>query len=138
MRQWYAGHPPPKKGAHMRKIMFLLGVLTVPSFSLAQNNPDWSNLTKLHAGQQIQIVETNSQKHPGTFVSASDTSLVYRETAGEHSIEKQDVQSVKLIEHQRRPRPTLIGAAIGAGAGAGIAAAAWEDHGFLGGKGVGA
>ena len=67
----------------MRNIMFLLGVLALPCLSLAQSNPDWSNLTKLHAGQQIQIVETNSQKHSGTFVSASDTSLVYRETAGE-------------------------------------------------------
>jgi hypothetical protein len=122
----------------MRNIMFLLGVLALPCLSPAQSSPDWSNLTKLHAGQQIQIVETNSQKHSGTFVSASDTSLVYRETAGEHSIEKQNVQSVKVIEHQRRPRHTLIGAAIGAGAGAAICAAAWEDHGFLGGKGAGA
>jgi hypothetical protein len=42
------------------------------------------------------------------------------------------------MEHTHRLRHTLIGAGAGAGAGAGVTAAAWEDHGFLGGKGVGA
>jgi hypothetical protein len=53
-------------------------------------------------------------------------------------VQKQDVRSVKLMKSNHRLRNTLIGLGVGAGAGAGITAAAWESHGFLGGKGVGA
>ena len=122
----------------MRKILFLFSVFGLSCVCVAQNNPAWSTLNELHAGQSIQIVETSAKKHSGTFVSASDTAISYRETDGEHSIEKQDVRSVKLIEPHRRPRHVLIGAAIGAGVGAGVTAAGWENHGFVGGKGVGA
>jgi hypothetical protein len=122
----------------MRAIVFLLCVCGLSSASVAQSNPAWSSLTGLHAGQKIQIVETNAKKHSGTFVSVSNTAISYRETTGEHSIDKQDVRTVTLMENQHRLRNTLIGAGVGAGAGAGITAATWEDHGFLGGKGVGA
>ncbi len=64
-----------------------------------------------------------SKKHSGNFVSISDTAISYRETNGEQSIPKQDVLSVKLMEHQHRLRNTLIVAGVGAGVGAGIGAA---------------
>jgi outer membrane lipoprotein SlyB len=122
----------------MRKILFLLCIFGLSYVSAAQNNPAWSSLTSLHADQKIQIVDTTAKKHSGTFVSVSDNAITYSEATGEHSIQKQDVRSVRLVEHQRRARHTLIGAGIGAGAGAAITAAGWESNGFLGGKGAGA
>jgi hypothetical protein len=68
----------------------------------------------------------NSKKHSGTFVNVSDTAISYRETAGEQTIQKQDIRSVKLMENRHRLRNTLIGAAVGAGVGAVIGAA--TDH----------
>jgi hypothetical protein len=133
-----AASPKKASGEHMRKILFLISVFGLSCVCVAQNNSAWSTLNSLHAGQKIQIVETNAKKHSGTFVSASDTAISYTEADGDHTIEKQDVRIVKLVEHQRRPRHVLIGAAIGAGVGAGITAAAWESDGFVGGKGVGA
>jgi hypothetical protein len=111
----------------MRKIMFLLSVFALPCVSPAQSNSDWPNLSRLHPGQPIQIVETNSKKHSGTFESVSDTAISYRETAGEHSLEKQDVRSVKLMENHHRLRNTLIGTGVGAGVGAAIGAATYRD-----------
>jgi hypothetical protein len=113
----------------MRKILVLIGVLVLvlPCVSLAQGNSNWSNLTQLHAGQKIQIIETNAKKHSGIFVSASDTAISYRETAGEHSLEKQDIRSVK-VENNHHLRNTLILTGVGAGVGAGIGAAA-TGHG---------
>jgi hypothetical protein len=86
----------------------------------------------LHAGQKIQVVEMNSKKHSGTFVNFSDTAISYKETAGEQTVQKQDVRSVKLMENKHRLRNTLIGGAVGAGTGAGIGAAWHPNDGFFG------
>ena len=56
-------------------------------------------------------------------MSISDTAISYRETNGERSIPKQDVRSVKVMDHKHRLRNTLIVAGVGAGVGAGIGAA---------------
>jgi len=92
----------------------------------------------LHSGQKIQVVETNSKKHSGTFAGFSDTAISFHDAAGEQNILKQNIRSVKVGGNKRRLRNTLIGGAVGAGVGAGIGAATWEDHGFVGGKGTGA
>jgi hypothetical protein len=92
----------------------------------------------LHAGQKIQIVESNSKKHTGTFENVSDSAISIRDASGEASIQRQDIRTVKLMENKHRVRNLLIGTGIGAGAGAGIGAAAWESNGYLRGKGTGA
>jgi hypothetical protein len=126
-------------GALMRKLLFLICVFGIPCASLAQTNQtSWAILSGLRQGQNIQVVETASKKHSGTFMSVSDTAITVKDNAGEQSIQRQDVRSVKLMENTHRLRNTLIGAGVGAGAGAGIVAGTWENHGFLGGKGVGA
>jgi len=123
----------------MRRNLFLICILGLPCVSWAQTNrASWANLSALQAGQKIQIVEMNSKKHSGTFLNVSDTAISYQETAGAHTIQKQDVNSVKLMENNHRLRNTIIGGAVGAGAGAGITAGTWENHGFTGGKGTGA
>ncbi|MGC2298890.1 MAG: hypothetical protein WA476_08815 [Acidobacteriaceae bacterium] len=123
----------------MRKLLPILVVLATSCALPAQTNPSsWANLNSLQPGQKIRILDANSKKHSGTFVSASDTAIVLTESSNNRTLQKQDVRSVKLLQSSHRGRHALIGAGIGAGAGAGITAAAWESHGFLGGKGAGA
>src|SRR5271167_2734174 len=108
----------------MRKILLLICVLGTSCTSWAQSNAaSWGNLNTLQVGQRIQVVGMTSKKHSGNFLSISDTAISYRETTGEQSIPKQDVLSVKLMEHKHRLRNTLIVAGVGAGVGAGIGAA---------------
>jgi hypothetical protein len=109
----------------MRKSLSLICVLALSCVSWAAqtNRASWSNLSGVQAGQKIQIVDMNSKKHSGTFVTVSGTALSYRDSAGEQNIQKQDVRSVKLMMNKHRLRNTLIGGAVGAGAGAGIGAA---------------
>lgn len=109
----------------MRKSLLLICVLGLSCVSWAAqtNRASWANLSGLQPGQKIQIVDMNSKKHSGTFVSASGTALSYQDSAGEQTIQKQDVSSVKLMKKKHRLRNTLIGGAVGAGAGAGIGAA---------------
>ena len=108
----------------MRKISVLLFVLGLSCAAFAQTDrASWANLSGLQPGQRIQVVGTTSKKHSGNFVSVSDTAISYRETNGQQSIPKQDVLSVKLMEHKHRLRNTLIVAGVGAGVGAGIGAA---------------
>ena len=109
---------------NVRSISFLIFLSAAPCALLAQaNQASWSNLSVLRPGQRIQVVGMTSKKHSGKFVSISDTAISYRETNGEQSIPKQDVLSVKLMEHKHRLRNTLIVAGVGAGVGAGIGAA---------------
>jgi hypothetical protein len=108
----------------MRKISVLLFVLGLSCAAFAQTDrASWANLSGLQPGQRIQVVGITSKKHSGNFVSISDTAISYRETNGEQSLTRQDVVSVKLLEHKHRVRNTLILAGVGAGVGAGIGAA---------------
>ena len=108
----------------MRKIFLLLFVLGLSCAAFAQTDQaSWANLSGLRPGQKIQVVGMPSKKHSGNFVSVSDTAISYRETTGGHSIPRQDVLSVKLMENKHRLRNTLIVAGVGAGLGAVIGAA---------------
>lgn len=123
----------------MRKSLILICVLAMSCVSWAQNSrSSWANVTSLQAGQKIQIVKMNSARHSGTFVKASDTAISYTNAAGEQTIQRPDIRTVKLSKNRHHLRNTLIGAAVGAGAGAAIVAGLWEDRGFVGGKGTGA
>ena len=111
----------------MRKSSFLICLLGLSCVSWAQaDRTSWANLSSLRAGQRIQIVDMNSKKHSGTFIHVSDMAISEQEAAGEQTIQKQEIRSVKLMENKHRLRNTLIGGAVGAGAGAGIGAAI--DH----------
>jgi hypothetical protein len=123
----------------MRNSLFLVCLLGIPCASVAQSGQSsWTNLSGLRAGQKIQIDEMSSKIQSGIFESVSDSAISIKDTSGETSVERQNIRSVKLMENHHRLRDTLIGAGVGAGAGAGIAAAAWEPHGFLGGRADGA
>jgi len=123
----------------MRNILFLICVLGLSCASWAQaGHASWTNLSTLHPGQKIQVVEMDSKKHSGTFVSFTDTAISFQDAAAEQSVPKQNVRSVKVGGTKRRLRNTLISGAVGAGGGAAIGAATWENNGFLGGRGTGA
>src|SRR5580704_1765581 len=109
---------------NLRSILFLISFSAIPCALRAQaNHASWSDLSGLQPGQRIQVVGMTSNKHSGNFVSISDTAISYRETNGQQSLPKQEVLSVKLMEHKHRLRNTLIVAGVGAGVGAGIGAA---------------
>src|ERR1700721_205247 len=114
----------PISTSSVRSILFLIFCSGIPCALLAQaNQASWWNLSGLQPGQRIQVVGMTSKKHSESFVSISDTAISYRETNGQQSIPKQEVLSVKLMEHKHRLRNALIVAGVGAGVGAGIGAA---------------
>jgi hypothetical protein len=116
-----------REDALMRKTLFLICVLAVPCASWAQGDQtSWTNLSTLHPGQRIQVVETNSRKHSGTFVNFTETAIVYQDSAGGQTIPKQDVRRVRLMENRHRLRNILIGGLLGAGIGAAIGAGAFH------------
>lgn len=123
----------------MRTFVLFMCVLGISCATLAQtNHGSWANLARLTPGQKIQIVETTNQQHSGTFAGVSDSAISFNSAAGLQSVPRESVKSVKLPNHSHRLRNALIGGGVGAGAGGGITAAAYESHGFLGGKGTGA
>jgi hypothetical protein len=106
----------------MRKTLFLLCIFCLSCTALAQiNEASWAKLRGLTPGQNIQIVDANAKRHSGTFLSVSDTSIVFTETTSQRSIDKQDVRSVKLME-THHGHNTLVGFAVGGGAGAAVGA----------------
>jgi hypothetical protein len=108
----------------MRRMVWLLFVLEVSCVAFAQSDrTSWVNLSSLQPGQRIEVAAVNSNKHSGNLVSISDTAISYRQTNHEWTHAKQDVLSVKLMDHKHRLRNTLIVAGVGAGVGAGIGAA---------------
>jgi hypothetical protein len=68
----------------MRKfalIAILLGMTLSSRAQTTQNS--WEALNTLHAGQRIEIVETNLRKHKGTFSTVTDEVLQLRESGGD-------------------------------------------------------
>jgi hypothetical protein len=113
--------------AFMRKIAILICLLALPSVSRADSKQaSWTNLTNLHTGQKIQIIQTDSKKFSGTFVSFTDTAISYHDASGDQTIQKLNVRSVKLMQNKHRLRNTLIVAGVGAGIGAASGAAAYK------------
>jgi hypothetical protein len=111
----------------VRKILLLICVFEISCVSWAQSDQaSWTNLSTLYPGQRIQIVEMNSQKHSGGFVSFSETAISIQDTAGGQTIPRQDVRRVKLMENKHHLRNAIIGGAVGAGVGAGIGAATYQ------------
>jgi hypothetical protein len=114
----------------MRNIWLLICVLGLTCAAWAQGDKDsWTNLSVLRPGQKIQIVEMNSNKHSGIFVSFSEAAIVYQDNAGGQTIPRLEVLRVKLMENRHRLRNILIGGAVGAGVGAGVGAVKPECSG---------
>jgi hypothetical protein len=104
-------------------VLLVVLLLALPCVSLAQTNqPAWETLHHLQPGQNIQIIDTSSKKHSGKLLNVSDSAISLSVAAGEQSLQKQDVRTVKVLG-AHRGKNALIGAAVGGGAGALIGAA---------------
>ena len=115
----------------MRTMLRVLGILAFICASAGlEAQSSWTSLNGLSSGQKIQVIETNSKKHSGTFVSVSDSAITFREGDGERSVQRPDVRKVKL-QNQRRLRNALVGMGVGAGAGAVFGAAVAGNGGFV-------
>ena len=105
----------------MRKILFLICVLAVSCTVRSQNNAaSWGNLNTLRDGEKIQVRETNRAKVTGTFMSVSDTAITVQAQAGEQTIQRLDVRTVKRMKVKHRWLNSLVLAGAGAGIGFGI------------------
>ena len=123
-----------KKSLAGSLILALSLVALTPTVAFAQSNKSaWENLSTLQAGHKIEVIEMNSKKVSGGFVSVTDAGISLQEQGGEETISRTDIRSVKLMENKHRLRNAAIGAAIGAGAGAGAGAAVGRGNGNSGG-----
>ena len=108
----------------MRTLLLGLCILAVSGTASAKADKSaWSNLSVLLPGQKIEVLQINSKKDSGNFLSATDTAITLQEKSGEQTIQKQDVRIVRLMKNKHRVRNTFIGAGIGGAIGAGIGAA---------------
>lgn len=122
----------------MRTTLKVLFIVAFVCASVAvEGQASWAGLSSLKAGQKIQIIEMTSKKHTGSFVSASDSAIMFTEGSAQKSLQKAEVRSVKLRTN-RRLRNALIGLGSGAGVGAALGAATTSSDGIIGGRGFGA
>lgn len=109
----------------MRELALIAMLLGMPVLSHGQTNGNsWDALNTLHAGQRIEVVETNLKKHKGTFSTVTDEAIQLREGSSDVGIKREDVMRVTLLDESHRLRNAFIVGAAGAGTGAGIGAAA--------------
>jgi hypothetical protein len=106
----------------MRKLLLALCVLGI-SCTLQAQGKTWANLNQIQAGDKIQVLEMNSTRVTGKFVSVSATSISLEAAGTTQNVLSQDVKSVKLMKNKHRLRNALIVGGAGAGIGAGIGAA---------------
>ena len=109
----------------MRKLALIAILLGMPVLSKAQTaRNSWSGLETLHAGQRIEVVETNLKKHKGTLSTVTDEAIQLRAGGDDVVIKRENVMRVTLLDKSHRFRNALLLGGLGAGAGAGIGAAA--------------
>jgi hypothetical protein len=109
----------------MRRHFVLFCILLAAAAAQAQGKTaSWQNLNVLQPGEKIQVLESNSTKVTGTFLSVSDTAISMESKAGPQTTEQNQVSMVRRMKNKHRLRNALIVGGIGAGAGAGIGAAA--------------
>ena len=114
-----------QKEATMQRLIWGLFLLVLlPGLGLAQTGLEsWDNLSQLHAGQKIEVVDMKLKSLKGTFVSFSEGAISLRVKESEVAVPRPDVLRVSEREDSKRVRNMLIGLAIGAGAGVAIGAA---------------
>jgi hypothetical protein len=110
-----------RRSAPVRSLFVVLCALAIPHVSLGQSNQSsWENLSSLRTGQKIEVIDTSSKKHTGTFSGVAGEAIRLNDATGEQTVQRAVVMRVNLQENRHRTRNTLIGAGIGAGAGAAI------------------
>ena len=94
----------------------LLLLLFVPVFSPAQSSQhDWENLKELHAGQKIEVVQTDLASLHGAFVSVSEEAITLKVGKTHESVERAKVVRVSVRDTSHRTRNMLLGSGIAGG-----------------------
>jgi hypothetical protein len=111
----------------MRKLFVLVCILLAAAAAQAQGKTaSWQNLNVLQPGEKIHVLEANSTKITGEFLSVSDTAISLNSKTGPQTVSRDQVIMVQRMKNKHRLRNALIVGGIAAGAGAGIGAAAHQ------------
>ena len=113
----------------MSKLLLLICVGGLPCALCAQSNQtSWANLSVLRAGGEDSSHRCELEEAFRNVVSVSEAAISYEQIAGEQTIQKPDVRSVKRMRTKRRLLNTVLLGGVGAGVGAGIGAATYHDN----------
>lgn len=100
----------------------LLSTVTVAA--QGQTN-DWSKVTALAAGSNLQVKLKNGKTIKGTLSSVTDSALSLTVKNAPVEVKREEVQTVhEVVNKSNGGKGALIGSAVGAGAGAGLGAVA--------------
>jgi hypothetical protein len=112
--------------------VLFLGLASVLGAQTQQGS--WSNLSRLKAGQKIEVIESSMKQHVGKFVVVTDEFLTLKENGSDVSVRREDIFRVSTSSGLKRGEHALIWLVAGGGLGAGIGAASGSSTGFLGGS----
>ena len=117
--------------SHLRTMILAM----VPFIVFGQSTEDaWSNLSRLRAGQKIEVVDMKLKPVAGNFTAFSEGAITLLVGKDQVSIARANVFSVKNRGISHRRRNTLLGLGIGAAAGLAIGAikgAAYHEEGEI-------
>ncbi len=105
-----------------------LALLTAPVQAQVANVNAWTNLSRLHRGDRIEIVQMDLKKFRGEFGGVSEEALVLTMKSAEMTVPREKIFRISSLEKSKRLRNLLLGAAIGGGAA--LAIGALVDRGF--------
>ena len=115
-----------KHSTMLTRIMILA---MLPLLAPGQSSEDsWSNLSRLRAGQKIEVVDMKLKPVTGNFTAFSENAISVLVGRDQISIPRADVLSVKNRGSSHRKRNTLLGLAIGAAGGLAIGAIAGATY----------
>lgn len=77
----------------------------------------WEELKGVPPARKMEVSVRRGDTAKGTFVSASDTAIIVRESTGERSIARAEIRKIRVADPSRRLRNGLIGTAVGVGVG---------------------
>jgi hypothetical protein len=110
--------------------LVLVLFLALPSLLCAQKQKgQWSDLNGLKAGQKVEVIETNMQRHGGEFIDVNDQVLTLQEGGSNLSIKREDVVRVTTSSAPRRGEHVVIGVVAGGLIGAAVGAVALSRTG---------
>jgi hypothetical protein len=117
------------------KTFWLALLAALSQVAFAQGEQSWDNLSRLRAGQRIEVTDTKLRSTEGSFTGYTGDAISLRLDRGEVSIARSDVFSIKNREASHRRRNVLLGLAIGAAGGlaaGGIRGATYHEAGETG------
>lgn len=104
----------------MKLIRRLLGYAFATTVAAA-NLGDWTSVTRVSAGTQIEVIHGRLRRTSGVLVAATAEDITVETAMGSTVIARSEVRRVSLIRHSKKKR-ILLATAIGAGIGAAAAA----------------